>query len=201
MHRIAITSPARAPLDEHLEGLLLLGGLLALARRASVRVWDHRARSFARGTSDLLLLDHARADLSDDHSVTGSGAIAAFGGSAGFGALSCARDADHVLRKSQLLGHAVVEVVEGDLERENDILALALAATAAAGAASEDVEKIDATATAAGVPVLDGLLATLVVKLPLLFVLEHLVRLLHLFEKLCIAGWLVWMILHRKLSE
>jgi len=61
-----------AAVDEHLEGLLLLQGLLAVAHFALILLLDHGTFAVAVAAVRLHLLNHARAELANDdlHTLT-----------------------------------------------------------------------------------------------------------------------------------
>mmetsp|Transcript_42977 Transcript_42977/g.91628 ORF Transcript_42977/g.91628 Transcript_42977/m.91628 type:complete len:241 (-) Transcript_42977:16-738(-) len=107
---------------------------------------------------------------------------------------------DHLPGDRHLLGGAVVELLEGDLERLHYVLrllALPLAAAAAPAAASEEgFENVGGVAAATAI--LEAFLTEFVVLGPLLGVAQHFVRACDLLELLGVAA-LVGVVLHCQL--
>ena len=189
-----------ALLDVHLQHLLLLHHLLAVALPALVLLADDLPGAAALVAHGLHLLNHTGRDLPDHDAHAAALAGTAVPRGAALATLAVALGAQHVLRQAQFLGHAVVQILQRHLEAVHDVLALALAlATAAAAAAAagtegvtaehglEDVEGA-AAAAAAHAALLQALRAVLIVNLLLLGIAEHLVRPGDLLE-LSDHGW------------
>mmetsp|Transcript_3613 Transcript_3613/g.15856 ORF Transcript_3613/g.15856 Transcript_3613/m.15856 type:complete len:322 (+) Transcript_3613:2748-3713(+) len=198
-----------ALLDVHLQDLFLLHHLLAVALPALVLLADDLSGAAALVAHRLHLLNHARGDLPDHNANAAALAGAAMTRRAALATLAVALGAQHVLRQAQLLGHAVVQILQRHLQAVHDVLALplALAAGAAAAAGAEGVtaehglENVEgaAAAAAAHAALLQALLAVLVVDLPLLGIAEHLVRRGDLLELLRVAS-LVGVVLDGRLA-
>ena len=153
------------------------------------------ASALARVTRALELLDHARtkplqADL--DSTALAIGALGRL--LAVLAARALARRADDAARNAKLGRLAVVQVLERDDRRVDNVLRLPRAAAASASAAKPSATKPSAkellengagtahAAAHAARTVLEALLAILVVHLALVLVAQHLKGVLHLLE-------------------
>ena len=174
------------------------------------------ASALARVTRALELLDHARtkplqADL--DSTALAIGALGRL--LAVLAARALARRADDAARNAKLGRLAVVQVLERDDRRVDNVLRLPRAAAASASAAKPSATKPSAkellengagtahAAAHAARTVLEALLAILVVHLALVLVAQHLKGVLHLLElgsSSLVAGVAVRVQLHGHLA-
>lgn len=180
-----------------LEDLGLADGLLARAGLAAVLVGNDGPLALAVVADALALLDHAGGNLADGDLDAAALAAAAGGAGARLAAGAGAAGADDAFGELKLGDLALVEVLEGDAEWVERVLALprappaaphgppkeaaeeaaAHAAAHAAHAAAEDVAEQVLGAPEAGVAarLLDAVEAAAVVELPLFLVGEDLV--------------------------
>mmetsp|Transcript_47717 Transcript_47717/g.114620 ORF Transcript_47717/g.114620 Transcript_47717/m.114620 type:complete len:230 (+) Transcript_47717:573-1262(+) len=147
--------------DVHLENFLLLDHLRAAALPALVLLGDDLPAALALVTHGLHLLHHPGRDLTNDDAHAAAFARPAVPARAGFASFAVALGAQHVLRERELLRDAVVQILEVDLQRVDDVLALPLSLPAPAAAAAaervpaaaehrlEDVKRRSAAAAAA----------------------------------------------------
>mmetsp|Transcript_35729 Transcript_35729/g.91206 ORF Transcript_35729/g.91206 Transcript_35729/m.91206 type:complete len:454 (-) Transcript_35729:87-1448(-) len=190
-----------ALLDVDLKHVLLALQPLGAAVAALVTGRHVAARAVALAARLLDLLHHARAEGAQQDLAAAAAALRAGGGGAGLGAAAGARGALDVAGQAELAGATVVHLLQGHLEAVLDIVCLAL--TRAATTAAKHVKDVGHTAAAATAAVshalLDGVLAVLVVYLPLLRILEHVVHLVDVAEGLSIAA-LVRVVLHSRFA-